>query len=83
MFEDFLYLMQGYVVTMPGVGEAQGAIHIASGIDFDDADTSMLLVVGTETAIMRATGNNFGRVLQRERARLVEFGCIGYAWVSP
>jgi hypothetical protein len=38
----------------------------------------VLLVVGTEIAIMGAAGDDFGRVLQRDGARFVEFvvACI-------
>ena len=60
--------------------EAKRASHVAGAVDLDDAETSMLLMVRTEAAIMRAPFFDFRSVRERDRARLVELaeGGIGF-----
>ena len=61
-------------------GEAKRASHVAGAVDLDDAETSMLLMVRTEAAIMRAPFFDLRSVRERDRARLVELaeGGIGF-----
>lgn len=45
VIENSLHLFQGEVEADPGIGEAEGAVHVAAAIDFDDAQTGVLLVI--------------------------------------
>jgi hypothetical protein len=64
-------LEAGVLEVRARIREAQGAIEVAGLVDFDDAEASVLLMVGAQAAIERATVFDFGGKLQGKRAGLV------------
>jgi len=54
------------------VGKAHRAIEVAAGVDLDDPEAGVLLVVGAQAAVERAAVTDLGLGLERDRARLVE-----------
>src|SRR5713226_3883744 len=57
-----------------GVGEAERAVEIASGIDLDQSQACVLPVLGAESAVVRAALANLGRECDGQGARLVVAG---------
>ena len=51
--EHLLHFFQRQVESGTGVGKAQRAIHIAGAIYFDDAEAGVLLMLRTQSAIVR------------------------------
>ncbi len=83
VIQDRLNLFQGEVEAGPGVGVAEGAIHVAGAVHLDDAHAGVLLVIGAQAAIVRAAVYDFRRVFQRDCARLVEPGLPGVGLGVP
>jgi hypothetical protein len=77
--QDRFHFAQSERIARARVGETQRAVHIARAVDLDDAQTRVLLMVGTKTAIVRTTTVDGGRKAQRNRAGLVEsrIGSVG------
>src|SRR5581483_4622358 len=74
MIEDLFHFVERQIETRTRVGETEGTIHVAGAVDLDNAEARVLLMVGTQAAIVGAAALDGGRVLQRDRSRLVEFG---------
>ncbi len=60
------------VGLVAGVSEADRAVQVAVGVDLDDPQARVLLVLGAQPAVRRAAVLDLGLELQRDRARLVE-----------
>src|SRR3990172_309201 len=71
MIQDAFYLSQGQVKPGAGVGEAQGTIHIAGAVHFDNPHAGMLLMIGAQTAVVRATMLYGSCILEWDRPLLV------------
>jgi hypothetical protein len=58
---------------MPGarLGEADGAVEVAAGVDLDDPEARVLGVLGADAAVARAALVGRGLAQQRSRARPV------------
>src|SRR5258708_9601938 len=74
---DFFH---GQTEARAGFRKTQRAIHIANAIHFDDAQTSVLLVVGAQAAIVRTSVLYLAASLQRNGSRLVvpAQGCVSF-----
>src|SRR5581483_12399948 len=59
------------IETCARVGKTQWTIHVARTVDLDDAETRVLLMVGTQAAVVRAAMFDRRGVLQRNRAGFV------------
>ena len=70
--EHPLHLGQRQIEALPRVREADRAIEVAPGVDLDQRDADVLLVLRTETAIPRTPFANLGAPAERDAARLVE-----------
>ena len=67
-----LILGQGIAVGLVArVGEADRAVQVAAGVDLDDPEAGVLLVLGAEPAVERAALGHLGLELERQRAGLV------------
>ena len=60
------------VGLMPGVGEADRAVQVAAGVDLDNAEAGVLLVLRAQAAVRRTAVLDLGLERQRERPRPVE-----------
>nr|WP_233163229.1 hypothetical protein [Glycomyces salinus] len=73
--EHLRALLAGYRVAVglvAGVGEADRAVEVAPGVDLDDAQACVLLVLGAQPAVRRAAVFDLGLELERDGAGLVE-----------
>ena len=70
--EHGLDLFQGKVVTDAGVSEANGAIEVAGGVDLDEGEADVLLVLRAEAAVEGAAVFDLGAEVQGDGAGLVE-----------
>jgi hypothetical protein len=59
------------LVPRAGLGEADRAVKIAGGVDLDDPETAVLLVLGADAAVPRTAVDDLGLQPQRAVARLV------------
>src|SRR5215831_4322716 len=55
-----------------GVGEADGAVEVAGGVDLDDPQTRVLCVLGADPAVVRTALRDLGLSRERAPAGLVE-----------
>ena len=60
------------VGLVAGVGEADRAVQVAVGVDLDDPEAGVLLVLRAQPAVRRAAVLDLGLEGQRDRAGLVE-----------
>src|SRR5687768_8856883 len=72
--EDALDLLQRQAEAGPSVGEAERALHVASRVDLDDAEASVLLVLRAEPAVVGAAAFDLRAERERDGAGLVELG---------
>src|SRR5258708_40302211 len=74
---DFFH---GQTEARAGFRKTQRAIHIANAIHFDDAQTSVLLVIGAQAAIVRTSVLYLAASLQRNGSWLVvpPQGCVSF-----
>ena len=70
---DLLEAQRVAVLLVPraGLGEADRTVQVAGGVDLDDPETGVLLVLGTDAAIPRTAVDDLGLQPQRTVARLV------------
>ncbi len=61
----------------PRIGKAERTIHVAGAVHLNNAQAGVLLMVGAQSAVVRASILDFGPESQRDRPRLVEPGKIG------
>jgi hypothetical protein len=61
----------------PALAKTQRAVHIARAVHLDDAEAGVLLVVGTEAAVIGTAVLDWGSETERDRARLVELRLRG------
>jgi hypothetical protein len=54
------------------IGEADWAVEVAGGVDLDQCQAGVLLVLRAEAAVKRAPVSRLGLEFERERPRLVE-----------
>jgi hypothetical protein len=69
--EHGLDFIRPEVEAGPGIHEAGGTGHVAAGVDLDDYQAGVLLVLRAEAAIVGAAVLDFCRELERYVARLV------------
>lgn len=69
---DLVQRQREPVGLVTGVGEAHRAVEVAGGVDLDDPQAGVLLVVRAQPAVQRAAVAHLGLGLQRQGARLVE-----------
>jgi len=74
LVQDLLHLLQRQLEPGPGVGEAEGTVHVAGAVDLDDSEAGVLLVLGAEPAVVGAAPVYLGVEGERDGARLVEAG---------
>ena len=75
--ENVFHFFERQTEARAGLGETQRTRHVAGAVDLDDAETSVLLVIGTQTAIVRAAVFDLRGEFQRNGAGLVEFRGVG------
>ena len=69
---DLLEAQRVAVGLVAGVGEADRAVEVAVGVDLDDPEAGVLLVLRAEAAVERAAVDDLGLELERDGARPVE-----------
>src|SRR6516225_4925143 len=67
--EHLFDLFERQAESGAGFRKAERASHVAGAIDLDDAEARMLLVVGTQPAIVWAAISNLRSVSERNRPR--------------
>ena len=72
MIQNFLDFFQREIEARARLGETQGARHIARAVDLDNAQASVLVMVDTKPAVVRAADGDLGREGHRNDAGLVE-----------
>ena len=70
--QDRLHFFQGQAEARPRIGKAKWAIHIAGAVDFNDAKTGVLLMIGAQAAIVGTAIFDLRAIGKRDRARFVE-----------
>jgi hypothetical protein len=74
LVENMFDFFQGEVIARPRVGEAQGTIHIAGTVYFDNTDTGVLLVVRAKTAVMGTSMHDLSAMVKGNGARFIKLG---------
>src|SRR5260370_18959420 len=81
--EHLFDFFQREAESRTGIGKAQGAIHIAGAVYFDNPQTGVLLMVWAQSAVVRTSIVDFAVKGQRDRPRFVVTGlpsvCLGSA----
>ena len=75
--ENVFDFFERQIEARTGLGKAERTCHVAGAVDFDDAETGVLLVIGTQAAIVRAAVLDLSGEFKRDGAGLVELRGVG------
>ena len=77
MIQNALHFFECQVEARTGIGKAERTLHVTGAIHLNDAQAGVLLMLRTETAVVRTPLLDVGGVGQGDGARLVEACCGG------